>query len=170
MRAREAIAASTEIFSLGGGGRKGWERGRGARISRGKGGRKGGRERAEKDVCFKKSGRRRGSYLFAEKTMMETSARLLSRGKERALQNTLQVFFQRAMDQEFHFLFYGRGTSLDIRRRLFLNFLPPPPYTTTQFFSVKGFASVPWAKERKPDFFSPRVASIVLREKALRNP
>ena len=148
-------------------------KGGGARVypkEKGGVGREGGRERAEKDVCFKNSGRRRESYLFAEKTMMETSARLLSRGKERALQNTLQVFFQRAMDQEFHFLFYGRGTSLDIRRRLFLNFLPPPPYTTTQFFSVKGFASVPWAKERKPDFFSSRVASIVLREKALRNP
>ncbi len=65
MGALEAIAASTEFFSFGGGERKGWERGRGARISRGKGGsREGGREGARGERCLFQEEREAQGKLF----------------------------------------------------------------------------------------------------------
>ena len=168
MRAREAIAASTEIFSLGGGGRKGWERGRGARISRGKGGsREGGRERAEKDVCFKKSGRRRESYLFAEKTMMETSARLLSRGKERALQNTLQVFFPEGDGSRVSFPFLWERDIPRHPEKTIFKFPSPSPLHYDPVFQCQGLRLRPLGERAETRFFfSPRCKYSFTRKSA----
>ena len=145
-------------------------KGGGARVypeEKGGVGREEGRERAEKDVCFKKSGRRRESYLFAEKTMMETSARLLSRGKERALQNTLQVFFPEGDGSRVSFPFLWERDIPRHPEKTIFKFPSPSPLHYDPVFQCQGLRLRPLGERAETRFFfSPRCKHSFTRKSA----